>query len=125
MEHDELLDTVIGSHFDANRRRGAQLVRLDADPARYRYLIARNSDDEGLFLVWDGPDRNTDLTEDVYVACADEAVEAGLKADRYHVYARLYRYQTEGIRFYQIPDRILSDFGLDTRSEPFAEDEVE
>ena len=42
---------------------------------------------------------------------------------RYHVYARLYRYQTDGVRFYQIPDRILSDFGLDMRSEPFTNEE--
>lgn len=120
MERDEMLDTVIGSHFDANRRRGEQLVRVGDEGASFRYLIARNLDDEGFFLVWDGPDRNTDFTEDVYEACADEARSLGLKSNMYHVYARLYRYQTEGVRFYQIPDRILSDFGLDMRSEPFA-----
>ena len=118
MARDELLDTVIGSHFDANRRRGNQLIRLDGD---YRYLIARNSDDEGFFLVWDGPDENTDLTERVYETCAREAESAGLKASPYHVYARLYRYQTSGVIFYQIPDRILADFGLDMRNEPFTE----
>jgi adenine-specific DNA-methyltransferase len=37
------------------------------------------------------------------------------------VYARLYLYQTENVRFYQIPDRILADFGLDMSSEPFTE----
>jgi adenine-specific DNA-methyltransferase len=30
-------------------------------------------------------------------------------------------YQTENVRFYQIPDRILADFGLDMSSEPFTE----
>jgi adenine-specific DNA-methyltransferase len=125
MERDEMVDTVIASHFDASRRRGDQLVRLESDGKPYRYLVARNSDDEGFFLVWDGPDKNTDFTEEVYEACADEAVAAGLKPSPYNVYARLYLYQTEGVRFLQIPDRILADFGLDLRSEPFADSEGE
>jgi adenine-specific DNA-methyltransferase len=49
-------------------------------------------------------------------------VKAELKASVYHVYARLYRYQTDGVKFYRIPDRILADFGLDIRNEPFAEE---
>jgi adenine-specific DNA-methyltransferase len=116
MERDEMLDTVIASHFDASRRRASGLVTLN--DSGHRYLVARNLDDEGFFLVWDGPDQNTDFTEEVYGACAEEAKEAGLKPV-YHVYARLYLYQTENVRFYQIPDRILADFGLDLRSEPF------
>jgi len=122
MERDEMVDTVIGSHFDANRRRGDQLVRIEGEPA-YRYLVARNSDDEGFFLVWEGPDQNTDLTEAVYEAIAEEAAREGVKPMPYHVYARLYRYQTEGVRFYQIPDRILADFGLDIRNEPFTSED--
>ena len=89
----------------------------------YRYLVAKNADDEGFFLVWDGANNNTDFTESVYEVCAKEAVKAGLKSSPYHVYARLYRYQTDGVRFYQIPDRILADFGLDMKSEPFTEDD--
>ena len=123
MERDEMLDTVIGSHFDANRKRGSQLVRIESEDAPHRHLIARNSDDEGFFLVWGGPDKNTDFTEKVYEACAVEAEHASLKPNPYHVYARLYRYQTDGVRFYQIPDRILSDFGLDMRVEPFVAEE--
>ncbi|MDQ6878956.1 MAG: site-specific DNA-methyltransferase [Candidatus Dormibacteraeota bacterium] len=122
MERDEMLDTVIASYFDVNSRRGDQLVRIDNPKHCYRYLIAHNSQGEGFFLVWDGPAANTDLTESVYEACAAEAARAELKAVPYHVYARLYRYQTEGVRFYQIPDRILADFGLDMRSEPFTDE---
>ena len=51
-----------------------------------------------------------------------EAEKHGLKPT-YHVYARLNLYQTDNVRFYQIPDRILADFGLDVRSEPFLEDD--
>lgn len=125
MERDEMLDTVIGSHFDATRKRGSQLVRVEPAGDPYQHLIARNSDDEGFFLIWGGSDSNTDFTETVYETCAEEAERAGLKPSPYHVYARLYRFQTDGVLFYQIPDRILSDFGLDIRSEPFTNEEDE
>lgn len=124
MERDEMLDTVIASYFDISSRRGDRLIRVDDLKNPYRYLIAQNTENEGFFLVWDGPDYNTDFTEAVYEACAEEAEQAGLKPAPYHVYARLYRYQTDGVRFYQIPDRILADFGLDIRSEPFAEEDT-
>ena len=113
-----MVDTVIASHFDSNRRRGSNLIRLNGR-AKYRYLVAKNTDDEGFFLVWDGPDQNTDITVAVYEACADEAEREGLKP-RYHVYARLCVYQTADLIFYQIPDRILADFGLGI-NEPFNE----
>ncbi len=118
MERVEMVDTVIASYFDANRRRGSNLITIDNASAKY--LVAKNADDEGFFLVWDGPNKNTDFTEVVYERCAQEAKKAGLCAI-YHVYARLNLYQTGNVRFYQIPDRILADFGLDLRSEPFTE----
>lgn len=119
MEREEMVDTVIASYFDASQRRGNGLVAI-SNPD-YEHLVARNSEGEGFFLVWGGADANTDFTEDVYERCAEEATRAGLKAV-YHVYARFNLYQTENVRFYQIPDRILADFGLDIRSEPFAEE---
>ena len=123
MEREEMVDTVIASHFDVTRRRGDMLVRCrHTGKQPYRYLVAKNAEAEGFFLVWDGAGKNTDFTESVYEQCAAEAVKAGLKASVYHVYARLYRYQTDGVKFYQIPDRILADFGLDIRNEPFAEE---
>jgi adenine-specific DNA-methyltransferase len=118
MERDEMVDTVIASHFDSNRRRGSNLIRLNGR-TKYRYLVAKNTDDEGFFLVWDGSDKNTDITMAVYEACVDEAEREGLKP-RYHVYARLCVYQTADLIFYQIPDRILADFGLGI-NEPFNE----
>jgi adenine-specific DNA-methyltransferase len=119
MERDEMTDTVVASHFDATRRRGVGLCRFGPD--EYRYLVAKNTEDEGFFLVWEGADGNTDFNEDVYEVCAAEAAAAGLKP-RYHVYARLYLFQTANVVFYQIPDRILRDFGLDLRGEPFSEE---
>lgn len=119
MERDEMLDTVIASHYDSGRRRSHGLVSMVDDG--HQYLIARNGDNEGFFLIWDGPDRNTNFTEAVYEAIAEEAKKAGLNPT-YHVYARLYLFQTDTVRFYQIPDRILADFGLNLSSEPLHED---
>ena len=119
MEREEMVDTVIASHFDNSRRRGSSLITVDPDA--YRYLVAKNSDQEGFFLVWEGPDKNTDFTEDVYEECSNEAQRAGLKPN-YHVYARYNLFQTENVRFYQIPDRILVDFGLDLRNDAFTDE---
>lgn len=118
MEREEMVDTVIASHVDDGARRGPNLVRIQ-DPAN-KYLVARNDDGEGFYLIWGGQGKNVDFTPAVYDECANEAEAAGLKPV-YHVYARLYLYQTENVRFYQIPDQILADFGLDLSSEPFTE----
>jgi adenine-specific DNA-methyltransferase len=121
MEREELVDTLIASHFDAAARRRDALVNV-GDGTGYKYLVAKNADDEGFFLIWNGSKGNTDFTEATYEACAKEAKKAGL-ASRYHVYARLYRFQTSNVVFYQIPDRILMDFGLDLRGEPYHDDD--
>jgi adenine-specific DNA-methyltransferase len=120
MEREEMVDTVIASYFDTSRRRGGGLITTD--PSEYRYLVAKNGDEEGFFLVWEGPDKNTDFTEDVYEQCSEEAQRAGLKPN-YHVYARYNLFQTENVRFYQIPDRILIDFGLDLRNDAFTDED--
>lgn len=81
MERDEMVDTVIASHFDATRRRGDRLVRVEAKNGKsFRHLVAKNGDNEGFFLVWGGAGANTDFTEAVYEACAKEAEAAGVKA---------------------------------------------
>jgi adenine-specific DNA-methyltransferase len=120
MEREDLADTIIASHFDTATRKRDALVTVPAD-AGYKYLVAQNAQEEGFFLIWNGTKGNTDFTEETYEACAKEAKKAGL-AQRYHVYGRLYRFQTSNVVFYQIPDRILMDFGLDLRGEPYHDD---
>jgi adenine-specific DNA-methyltransferase len=120
MEREEMVDTVIASYFDSSRRRGASLSRYRGP--QFSYLVAKNSEDEGFYLVWDGPESNTDLTEAVYEACVAEGAEAKLSAV-YHVYGRYNLFSTEGVRFYQIPDRILADFGLDIRTESYDDED--
>lgn len=121
MERDDMVDTVIASYFDSSRRRGSPLERYSK--IGYAYLVAKNSENEGFYLVWDGPDMNTDFTEAVYETCVKEGRRAEL-APIYHVYARLNLFSTDGVQFYQIPDRILADFGLNGRTESDADEEA-
>lgn len=109
MERDEMTDVVIASHYDANRRSGPGLIIMTSEG--YSYLVARNSSDEGFYLVWDGSATPPVFDEGVYDAVVNEALEVGLKPT-YHVYARFNFFQSDDVRFYQIPDQILMDFGL-------------
>ncbi|EJK80902.1 site-specific DNA-methyltransferase [Rhizobium sp. AP16] len=121
MERDEMIDAVIASHSSTGSRRSAALIPVYDERKPYSYLVARNAGNEGIFLVWTGAGSNTDLTEDVYETITDEASAAGL-AEIYHVYSRRNLIVTDDVIWYQIPDRILSDFGLDIRTESFFED---
>jgi adenine-specific DNA-methyltransferase len=122
MERDEMIDTVIASHSSTGSRRSAVLIPLaEADEEPHTYLVAKNASNEGIYLVWSGADSNTDLTEEVYEAITEEADKARL-AEVYHVYSRRNLLVTDDVVWYQIPDRILSDFGLDVRTESFTEE---
>ncbi|MDJ0454088.1 site-specific DNA-methyltransferase [Gordonia amicalis] len=120
MERDEMVDTVIASHSGSGHRRVAELIPLGDEKEPYTYLVAKNASNEGIYLVWAGAGSNTDLTEEAYEEITEEADAAGL-AGVYHVYSRRNLIVTDDVIWYQIPDRILSDFGLDVRSEPFTE----
>lgn len=89
-------------------RRGPVLIPVP-DEAAYTYLVARNANNEGIYLVWHGAGSNTDLTKEVYEAITEEADAASL-APTYHVYSRRNLIVTDDVVWYQIPDRILSDF---------------
>lgn len=115
MERDEMTDAVIASHYDANRRGGPGLIIMTTEG--YDYLVARNSSDEGFYLVWDGSAEPPVFDETTYDVVVNEAVKAGLKPT-YHVYARFNFFQSDDVRFYQIPDRILMDFGVSV-NDPF------
>jgi adenine-specific DNA-methyltransferase len=116
MERDEMTDAVIASHFDSARSGSPNLVTMTHDG--YQYLVARNADNEGFYLVWQGAKEQPIFTEDVYEHVVAEAKKAGLKA-RYHVYARFNLFQSDDTVFYQIPNRILLDFGLSQASDAF------
>ena len=86
MEHDEMTDAVIASHYDVNRRGGPSLILMTT--AGYDYLVARNASNEGFYLVWDGSQEPPVFDAEVYGAIVNEANKAGLKPT-YHVYCAL------------------------------------
>lgn len=94
-----VFETVIAPYFDSHRKRGSNLVRIEG--SEWRHLIAKTSGGEGVFLVWNGLGGNRDFSGGVYATCVDEAERAGLKPF-YHVFAGLYLYQTENVRFYML-----------------------
>jgi len=106
MERDEMTDTVIASH-----RGGSDNTLIRVDNSDYRYLVGRNVLDEGFFLVWSGTSTPPVFDEQVYADVVAEAEREGLK-QVFHVYARFNLFQSDDVRFYQIPDQILYDFGL-------------
>jgi adenine-specific DNA-methyltransferase len=115
MERDEMTDAVIASHYDANRRGGPGLILMTGEG--YEYLVARDGSSDGFYLVWDGSAEPPVFDETAYEAMVKEAIKAGLRP-QYHVYARFNLFQSDDVRFYQIPDQILLDFGLDI-NDPF------
>ena len=118
MEREDMTDAVIASYFarDSGAGQGGALVRIPSQPDTY--LVARNAYNEGVFLVWDGADASPVFDEEVYDAVVDEAKKEGL-APRYHVYARFNLHQSSDVVFYQIPNRILLDFGLSVTTDAY------
>src|SRR5260370_2177651 len=116
MERDEMTGAVIASHFDSCRGGGPGLITMTHDG--HEYLVDRNTDVEGFYLVWRGATAQPVFDKAVYETIVAEAKRAKLKA-RYHVYARFNLYQSDDVAFYQIPNRILMDFGLSVAADAF------
>ncbi|GAB2555989.1 site-specific DNA-methyltransferase [Spirosoma aerophilum] len=122
MKREELIDVVITSHFDAGKRKTSSLIRIEEN--KYQYLIGKNDQGEGYFVIWENKDSVGHLDEDMYDIVLKESKLAGLKAP-HHVYARYQVYQSQNVRFYQIPDRILMHLGFNEFSDPYNNDQSE
>lgn len=121
MKKDELVDVVITSHWDMGRRGGSNLIRVD-DP-KYRYLVGRNEQGEGYFIIWNNGGPVGQLDKDSYRIVLKDAEKAGVKPP-YHVYARYEIYQSRNVQFWKIPDKILAHLGLNENSDSFNDDEI-
>jgi adenine-specific DNA-methyltransferase len=122
MRKDELIDVVITSHWENDKRGGVGLIRIEK--AGYKYLVGRNEQNEGYFLIWNGGDSVGQLDAETYSVVIQEGKKAGLKQP-YHVYARYEVYQSRSIIFYKIPDKILAHLGLNENSDRFNEESDE
>ncbi len=120
MRKDELIDLVITSHWENNRRGGCGLIRIE--DSSYKYLVGKNEQNEGYFLIWNGGNAVGQLDTISYSTLIQEGKRAGLKQP-YHVYARYEIYQSKNIIFYKIPDKILAHLGLNENSDRYNEDE--
>ena len=119
MQKDELVDVVITSHWDMDRRGSPNLIRID-DP-KYTYLVGRNEQGDGYFIIWNNGGPVGELDEASYLLVLKDAEKAGIKPP-YHVYARYQVLTSSNVRFWKIPDKILAHLGLNENSDRFNED---
>lgn len=118
MKKDELIDLVITSHWENDRRGGSGLIRIEE--SSYKYLVGCNEQKEGYFLIWNGGESVGKLDQNSFATVVLEAKKAELKQP-YHIYARYELYQSRNVVFYKIPDKILAHLGLNENSDPFNE----
>jgi len=122
MKKSELVDVVITSHWDENRRGSPNLVRIE-DP-KYTYLVGKDDRGEGYFIIWNNGGPVGQLDRESYRLVPKDAEKAELKPP-YHVYARYEVYQSPNVQFWKIPDKILAHLGLNENSDRFNEGEDE
>lgn len=121
MKRNELIDVIITSHWEDERHRNTSLIERLEDKS-YKYLVGKNILNEGFFIIWNGKDSVGELNLQTYNELLKEAVDAKVK-NPFHVYARYQIYQTEKVKFYQIPDKILMHLGLNENSDRYNNEE--
>lgn len=114
MQRSELIDIVLTSHWETQRRSAPSLSFFDGPG--YQYLIGTDDAGEGYFLIWDNGGPVGTLNLETYRTVVTEGRRAGVKTP-YHVYARYETFQSPNVRFWKIPDRILAHLGLDENDE--------
>lgn len=122
MKKDELVDLVITSHWENERRSSSNLIRIEN--TKCRYLVGKNDDNEGYFIIWNGDDQVGQLDLETYGTIIEEAKREKLNGP-YHVYARYEIFQSNSVKFYKIPDKILAHLGLNENCDPYNEAEGE
>jgi adenine-specific DNA-methyltransferase len=118
MKKDELVDVVITSHWDNDRRGAPNLIRID--DSKYTYLVGKDDRNEGYFIIWNNGGPVGQLDRDTYRIVLKDAEKAELQPP-YHVYARYEVYQSRNVQFWKIPDKILAHLGLNENSDRFNE----
>lgn len=122
MQKDELIDLVITSHWENERRSSSNMIRIEDN--KYQYLVGKNDDNEGYYIIWNGDNQVGQLDLETYSTIIEEAKKEKLNQP-YHVYARYEIFQTNSVKFYKIPDKILAHLGLNESSDSYNEIEGE
>ena len=77
MKRDELIDIIITTHWEDDRRRATSVIdRIDKD---YKYLVGHNILNEGFFIIWNGEDSVGELNQKTYMELLEEAKKEGVK----------------------------------------------
>jgi adenine-specific DNA-methyltransferase len=116
LAREEMIDLLLTVSWNKAEKAKSYLQRLPA--GTHRHLFAKNSKNEGFFLIWETSGKLSSLTRAVFKEVVEEAKQAGL-APRYHVYASLAPYTGSGIEFYKIPDSVLEHIGFNPRSDAY------
>ena len=101
MKKDDLTDAILASQMES------QWTLLE----NHSYLIAKNPENEGIFLVWNGNSKSQ-LTQEIYYQVVAEAKKVNLSTEKYIIYARLCSFRSENLEFKQIPSEILASFRI-------------
>lgn len=116
LAREEMIDLLLTVSWNKAEKAKSYLQRLPA--GTHRHLFAKNSKNEGFFLIWETSGKLSSLTRSVFKEVVEEAKQAAL-APRYHVYASLAPYTGSGIEFYKIPDSVLEHIGFNPRSDAY------
>lgn len=120
MKRDELIDVILTSHWEDDHKKSTSVItRIEKD---YKYLVGKNILNEGFFIIWNGEDGVGELNQSTYMEVLAEAKREGVTAP-FHIYARFQVYQTNKVKFYQIPDKILMHLGLNENSDRYNNEE--
>lgn len=122
LAREEMIDLLLTVSWNKAEKAKSYLQRLPA--GTHRHLFAKNSRNEGFFLIWETTGTLSSLTRAVFKEVIGEAKQAGL-ASRYHVYASLAPYTGSGIEFYKIPDSVLEHIGFNPRSDAYNNENAE
>lgn len=122
LAREEMIDLLLTVSWNKAEKAKSYLQRLPA--GAHRHLFAKNSKNEGFFLIWETTGALSSLTRAVFKEVIEEAKYAGL-ASRYHVYASLAPYTGSGIEFYKIPDSVLEHIGFNPRSDAYNNENAE
>ncbi len=122
LEREEMIDLLITSHWNQQDRAATTLRRLPA--GTFKHLFAVGNKEEGYFLIWNSPEKESFLDRTSFRKVVEEAKKSNVDPP-YHVYARRCTYSGPNVEFYQIPNRILEKLGFNEALQPFSSENEE
>jgi hypothetical protein len=108
MEREEIIEAIFASQIGS--------FSTIFENSNFQYLIAKNKQNEGIFLVWNRKNKDkveSELTQDIYYQIVNEAKEINLSIEKYVIYSCLCSFSATDIEFEQIPEKILQDLGIE------------